>query len=227
MNTLAPSEKHLEDYLWAHPEALGMCGIPPQYGPDQPMYDFAFRQLRTVSGVMDLVGFSGELCVLELKRATLTSAALAQVLRYIRDMKAMLMRLGHDLAEMPICRPWMNNYIRFERRGLEDWVHGVLIGSGVENENLLIACEACDVEVFVYDFDGSAYQFSRIYADPCWGIQTHPIICDLAFGALGDAVIDHYRPDILEHFRHLPENFSAAEAAEEFVNGIDPVGGAS
>lgn len=227
----APSEKHLEDYLWEHPEALGMVGVPPQYGDDFPVYRFALRQFRLPSGIVDLVGFDYRLCAFELKKGTLTARALTQLLRYMRDLKWTVDQILFDCSESDFARPWLDQYWHPEYAWASRLVGGVLIGHDIEDDNLLVACAAVGVDVYVYDFINGRYEFDDVNVPTICHGSDYDAVCCLAEGQLGDAFIGHYREDMVKAYSEAIQKhnsqFNAAKAANEYVNEIDDLDGVS
>lgn len=224
----APSEKHLEDYLWTHPEALGMIGIPPQYGPDSPRYNLWFRQFHVPSGIIDLLGCNYRVCAFELKKGILTAQSLTQLMRYMFDVRNMVERLMMDwFSEPGPLQNWAKQYWDpNSAHGAMGLVGGVLIGHDYENDNLLTACAGCDIDVLIYDYDGVTYKFEEC------GVNYRALTVDyyaqmqaLIYGDFGQEYFNAYRTDILKNHsdeikKHNAE-FDAVSAAEDYIERTD------
>lgn len=159
----APSEKHLEDYLWAHPEAFDEFGVDEHNNPI-PHFIPRWRQIPVASGIVDIVGswFGLGLAVVEIKKGTIDTKAFAQIMRYKRDFRNMVQYL--------ICTYGSNGaalreHMPMDHRITEWWkselIQGILVGESIPDKNLLIACQACDIEVYTYQYDGAAYILNR------------------------------------------------------------------
>lgn len=218
----APSEKHLEEYLWKNPGALNTSSLPTR-GP-LCEYSFLWRQLRLPSGIADLVGvYLGiALVFVELKVGTIDTKAFAQLMRYKRDFKIML---EAALIEYQESNADLNCFLSINPCKYSWWDRAVLssalIGHTIESEALLLACDACDTTVITYDFDGEHYHFTKITPDSA-PPELRPELADIAtktgierqFIALirescsFRAAIEGYGP------------FSAIDDATDYVNGL-------
>lgn len=218
---LAPSEKHLEDYLWGHPEALGMI-----YAPDPtPEYSFIFRQFRLPSGIVDLLGFDYRLVAFELKRGTVTSQALAQLLRYMCDLKHAVDRFLFECQEHERLRAWAHYHWTNEGADVHNFVRGVLIGNDVEDKNLLIACAACGVNVYTYRFDGSLYTFEQAYTPEICGWDYYTEIVKLSKGPLISKILVHFYDEIVwaskTAIKRHNQEFNAVTIATDYIDGLE------
>ena len=172
---LAPSERHLEDHLWAHPGALGTLDFMEGANFRQvPSYSMLMRQVRIPAGIMDLVGINDKLRIVELKRGTITAQSFTQVMRYTRDIRFLMEKCidRYIALELPLYEDVMR---RWQGDGFytNDLIGATLIGHAYENENLLIACAACDVDVYIYDYRDGRYTFQevdtpKVYQSPAW-----------------------------------------------------------
>lgn len=144
-STIAPSEKHLEDWivnnieLFAEDARLQVRRI-------------VARQPEFPSGRPDLIlATVGSVAVVELKKYKADGQAVAQVLRYLGDM-----RIVHDYHnEGEFTHHFnMHNYAISGRPIL----HGVIVAAGFDN-NAYLACINNNIDMLVYDFDGQDYSF--------------------------------------------------------------------
>lgn len=199
----APSEKHLENYLWKHPEALGVSpSISRNAG--KPLFTFPLRQVSFPSGVVDLIGSCSDhrIAVCEIKKGKINSAAFAQLWRYLRDIQFMFWDLFFsDLSEL---RPIL------QVESLAAFWAGVLVGSSIEND-ILLACEAADIMVFTYEYRDGIYLFTQRATDHPTGFVNG--ISDSLYGLVTDLL--QKRADWC--FRR---GFDAVMAAAEYVDAL-------
>ncbi|MFA5379409.1 MAG: hypothetical protein WC455_26870 [Dehalococcoidia bacterium] len=227
----AQSEKHLEDYIWNHPESLGMVDAYPEYG-EKPMYQMSFRQFQFPSGRVDLIGFDWRMCIFELKKGQLKAQALTQLMRYMCDAKLFLSDLMFKLTESEICHPWLDRHFAHGDFISPELLRGVLVGESIEDDNFLTACAACGVDVFLYQYNGNAYTFEQqdIPEYHLFGNQQLEIT-RLVNGKLGKAFIDQYREEILAFHQAAVQKhnktFSATRTAEDYLLAFDSNGGES
>lgn len=150
----APSERHLEDYLCDHP------GIFPQVDPrinPAPAFNLICRQPVFPTGRPDLIGtwYGAQLAIVELKKGSITPLAFAQLMRYMRDIQGLLYDAlyVHFHSDAP--------FKKLDCSLEQTFIRGVLVGHAIE-PSLLMACEACNVDVFFYDFDGKHYTLEYV-----------------------------------------------------------------
>ncbi|MCZ2078946.1 MAG: hypothetical protein LC130_28600 [Bryobacterales bacterium] len=221
-DTQAPSEKHLEDWLWEHPESLWTFGSPDEAKVNN-QYQFHFRQYPLASGRPDLIGqMAGHfLLVVELKKGPVTYKALGQVLRYRKDLTAMLGAVAEDYV---MAREENHEYIVGygpTRKAIDGGkVRSILVGHGVEDDNLLLACESAGVVVMSYVYTNDSYVFQRLTEispkrQNWWSnSDLHHLVCRLIrIHALW--------------YRRVAElySFDAVSAAQEYLDSFD--GGAA
>ena len=159
----APSEKHLEDYLCEHPETFGMYGVDDELQP-VPHFLPMCRQVSVSSGIVDIVGswFGLSLSVVEIKKGAIDSKAFAQIMRYKRDFRNMVHYLvfSYGSNDGPL-----RDLMPMDHRITEWWkselIQGILVGRSIPDQNLLVACQACDIEVYTYQHDGTAYTLNQ------------------------------------------------------------------
>lgn len=151
---IAPTEKHLEDWIVANPKAFF----------DQTWIRgrrIVSRQFRLANGITDLiVAVPLGIRVIELKKGVVTCDAIAQVMRYVGELR--------DLY----------NYMTFQTTGQDDphehtpayeinsdlMVQGVVIGHSFQREALL-ACGTNRLPAFTYQYDGENYGFTDVSND--------------------------------------------------------------
>lgn len=141
---IAPSEKHLEDWIVANPNRV-------RYFDGQnwvrPFHHLMGRQIKTMSGVIDLVVWGDSLvCPIEIKREKLTAHHLVQLLSYMGDIDC-YMRLIAYQEDKEIPR-----------------IKGILIGHSFADRRLLCACMGANVEVLTYQYQSGEYLFQRVHA---------------------------------------------------------------
>jgi hypothetical protein len=219
----APSERHLEDFLWSHPEALGMVGIPQQYGEDSPIYSFLFRQFRVPSGIIDLVAKDWRLNIFEIKKGIVTAQSLTQLMRYMRDIHQivdhMLLHLCSDCEDM---KEYLELLFTGSGFNTSELVTGTLVGSDYEDDNLLIACEACGVDVITYSYNGGQYEFSDGHVKIIPTMDLYDQWLNIASGALG-RIVREIIEDEAQTYAHQRDSmrFNAIREAERFLDSLE------
>lgn len=157
--TIAPSEAHLEDWIAHSMLSFG-------YTRDDGVWNFIAssyvgRQVPLPSGIADLIVIDdryNSLCVVELKKGEIDQRALAQVLRYMYDLKGLM-----DLALL-LSTKAHDRYSQEERKELSrrKLVSGILVGHRIVDRNILIACKAAGIRVFQYQLIGDEYTFNPV-----------------------------------------------------------------
>lgn len=174
---IAPSEKHLQDYIFAHPDKLGFCD--GQYeGEIYPDYEIFKREASLPSGRADFLATTLEsssyaICPIETKKEEITSKSLAQCLRYMRDIK---MIWGLAIRGLPDPDPSAMHFALIPK------VAGLLIGASV-TDDVLVSAQGANVQVALYDFDGTDYTFT--FQDTP---NTLGACFDYAYGYIGEEV---------------------------------------
>jgi hypothetical protein len=220
--TKAPSEKTLEDYISEHPECLGLCEIgPEEYAAE---YQFTLRQVRLPSGIADLVGTTcsqREIVVAELKKGTINYSAVAQVLRYMSDLNA---TVGSLLSRLVLNGDPLSEFVPRNPAIEDDWksiVRGVLIGAGVEDDNLVRICRSCNVLVYTYSWHENACSIREV------GLKTkshHSVLeaCDeMSTRAIGKLLTSVVMNNLGDGQRENLGSFDAVSAANEYLSGIN------
>lgn len=144
----APNERHLEDWIISH----GVNWHEFTEGEPYSQFTKLSRQITLPSGIPDIICLSNnvDICVIEIKKDWIDSQALAQLLRYIRDVKWIVQ---YTLAQFRDPDPRIKH--------LEPRVIGNLIGYKVKDKNLAIAADVADITLteYEYDLDEDHYDF--------------------------------------------------------------------
>lgn len=193
---IAPSEKHLQDYLWEHPDVLN---DPELYYDEFHLFK---REAVLPSGRADfLAAYIDEgICVIETKKDKIAARSIAQTLRYIGDLETIW---KYSIGGLPDPDPLHPSYAR------EPKISGVLIGYSIDDD-LLISALSAGISVYLYQFDGRDYvlkqQFTESTQDDC---------LDFAHGYLGDACRKAY-------MNYLRAEFGSAAVSQMKSSGITP-----
>lgn len=182
---LAPSEKHLEDWIIDNPRRFGEVVtddlVPREYWPDDAVmlnedsYISEFfsqtfaRQFPLPSGIPDLI-CHGErrLTVVELKKGLINYDAIGQCVRYMHDLSLMYEQVYVN-AEYSGDSGKVYQYDRRTYPGIsydyyEKEVSGMVIGSGVQDKNITFVAEASGIQVINYQYLDDAYWFESAHA---------------------------------------------------------------
>lgn len=166
----APSELHLENWVW---ENLDRFGTPMEvshrsandafdefYWVDEdhviyPYFDYTIgRQVRFAHGIADLVGLDfARMCiqVVELKRDAITMDAVTQVARYMHDIK-------HFLGYAEWTNPFPGLPENFwtsvmDTRVNPEVVCGMVIGESLPDKNTEAVASLLNIPLVTYDYD--------------------------------------------------------------------------
>jgi hypothetical protein len=183
----APSEKHLEDWIVVNADyMINEIGL----------YDKIIgRQVQLPAGICDLITTETmygvmSVSVVEIKKDAVDSKALAQCLRYMRDLGQIFCDTKYPISDTDDFMRW--NYTPVGTCemavGHPREVVGTLLGYDVPDKNILIACEAIGVRVMTYDFDGTDYDFNFHHANE--PMARYEMFRDFSRGAVGDAMRD-------------------------------------
>lgn len=182
--TLAPSEKHLEDwidynriqfgdrlaeqdYYWkmgeAHFRSDNTCVLP--------FFDaIVAKQPSFPCGIPDLIGYTcGQLTIVELKKDAITYAAIGQCLRYIHDLNEALNWLHDAMYSQPQHIKELYNYVRptdFEQCEYpSNEIVGMVVGHHLEDKHLTRVAAACNIRLVTYEFVNDEYLFELLSVD--------------------------------------------------------------
>lgn len=211
--TQAPSERHLEDWLWNNPEAFSAQTV------HHSRYNVRFveRQVVFPSGVADLISADNEggaLRLYELKRGAIDARALAQLLRYSRDMHDLLGWVNFKLCDNPAYR----SLIADAPSDDDPFFGKALIGHSIPDD-ILVACRAARVSVFLYQYLDGTYRFRRTTGHVKENYRLIASLADSPLGTLARDTILHWAEAERAQVR-----FDAAKAAEDHLN--ETMGGA-
>lgn len=151
------NEKHLQDWIWGNRELF------PDWNPsDQHVLqylDVFAREYRLPSGIADFIAldptgiFVGvprvSIKVIETKRDAINLKTLAQTLRYIRDIQRIWSFAVAGEIELSVHGDYFSGI---------PCVEGLMIGKST-TEDVLIAADAANVAIAIYEFDGANYAF--------------------------------------------------------------------
>jgi hypothetical protein len=148
---IASSEKHLEDWIVAR-----LVNGDPMKDIFSGLYNYLGRQVALPSGFCDvLVGTHNTetgrycLCPIEIKKGVVDLKALAQVLRYMRDIRQIW---KFAIAGLPDLDPGCLGHVMNIPQ-----VTGALLGYDISDE-VHIAAQSAGIEVILYEFTGQGYE---------------------------------------------------------------------
>lgn len=159
-NTLAPSEKHLEDWIVANLEVL--VSSPAPHDHKHIPYDVkVFRQYPLPSGITDVMVIGGRepVVVMELKKGAINARAMVQILRYLRDLNS-IKTMALNIMRFPLDMP---------SRRFDPKVRAMLVGHSVDlSDGLLVAADMLGIQIFTYSYDSEnvEYEFEEHRAKP-------------------------------------------------------------
>jgi RecB family endonuclease NucS len=162
----APNEKHLEDWIVSRNGSI--LATPGDN------YKVIGRQVRLSAGIADLIVFDGDsLWVYELKKDTIDTHALAQILRYKDDLRQIWRY---------VCRKQLSDR-NDAYRTFPFCVQGLLIGHSASLD-VRIAASGAGVSIYLYDFDGENYDCGYAH----FPSMTRGTAEEFAYGRIGDAM---------------------------------------
>lgn len=218
----APSEKHLEDYLWEHPEALGLATRDYGDGRDRGwLFDFFLRQYPLPSGRPDLIGrlHGNFLLVVELKKGPITFESLGQLLRYLRDIRDGFYHVYDEyIAAKAEDYEYLWNFGRNQTPIVNSMVRGMLIGSSIEDPNIQLAADGARILLCTYSYQDGEYQFSDSFhmkPQPLknW-LNDCPDLHDVIWNIMG--INAGFHRQMIEY-----DQFNIVATAEEYLNDLD------
>lgn len=191
-STLAPTEKHLEDWICTTPHFI-------KYGAIERI---VARQVVFPSGrcdVIAIVPISHErtavpcmtsLSVIEIKKGAIDSRTLAQCLRYMRDLKEIYMhvRFPAFTEDQNIYDGYVDGCIFTEASGIPSEISGMIIGHSCPDPSILVACEAAGIQVYFYKYEDGFYEFESHFPENMG--QRHEWYSQMAYAPLGQAMHD-------------------------------------
>ncbi len=112
---------------------------------------------------------SHRLAVVELKLREIDASAIAQVVRYMGDLRA----LASAAAQVSEAQNRFSDY--YLSNLCKQIVGGILIGAGIKERHLLWTCQTLGIDVFIYSYrrKGDFYTFTPITLKlPSRGLRT-------------------------------------------------------
>ena len=184
-STLAPSEKHLEDWIVANPKKfLPNHWLNQDRVTTSPFIEYIVaRQVGLPYGIADLfVKARQSTYVIELKKGVIDAASIAQCLRYMECFNRIRMIVHIDL--------WHDS--PGFRKPYENDTRGMIVGNSIADKHIPFICESLGIVPVYYDYIDGSYVFSPEYH---WTLtDDHEHYKDRADGAIGDAM----RQEMLE-----------------------------
>lgn len=192
---LAPSEKHLEDWIVNNFNSFA----EELDGEHYQFYDRIInRQLMLPHGISDLICTDGgSIGVVELKKGNLTCDVLGQCLRYIHDLKQIFYWVMNDVRELS--NPDRESYLYTGYKCYEvssqypiyKELHGMIVGHNIEDKHLLTIANACDIRVVTYEFNANHYEFV-LHDNLHTSIEQYESYIDQPLGIAMREVMQHF-----------------------------------
>lgn len=182
-STLAPSEKHLEDWIvknfhgfgtiWQDGELPDICYPEVPYRIDNSRLVSPFfnsivgRQFPLPSGRPDLLARNEtQIAAIEIKKGAITYETIGQCLRYMYDLRQIFYRKFHKLVS-----GWTNDgSFQYEPDGISDLetheypqseIFGLVVGHSLQDKNIALVASVARIQVVTYTYDGFGYQFNH------------------------------------------------------------------
>lgn len=182
-STIAPTEKHLEDWICANFYRFGGLveqEIVPEYAregcycPDDTYYVDTFfshliaRQLSLPAGRPDLLAYRfGQVAAIEMKKGAITYDVIGQCLRYVHDLKQIFSWVFYDTFSDPDSDAYV--YRKPQKIDLDhyidDEIFGVVVGHSIQDKNIPLVCAASGIMCVTYEFTGDEYLFNHVDLD--------------------------------------------------------------
>lgn len=180
-STIAPSEKHLEDWIVANPKGFG-CNwdtdeLPEFCYPENPLIvngnrrvspffkALITRQMPLQHGRPDLIMFDIDLIsVIELKKGVVNYDVIGQCKRYIYDIEDVYSDVMSDAINNDQMQYVYNpGYRTFYgcRTGEDSEIQGMVIGHTIQDKNIPIVAKACGIRVVTYEYVNEQYVFTE------------------------------------------------------------------
>lgn len=182
-STLAPSERHLEDWVVANQGyfAAAFCNVF-----DNPRPFVISRQPNFPIGRPDLIMHSGvQFTIVELKKGAITFEVLGQCARYIHDMREIAVRSWlYTTKDVDIST-------RHMILAINAMISGCVVGHSIADPNIPFAAQAMSIEVLTYEWhnDEQYYSFNQecTYDQPKYDNAAYE---EWAGGGIGIAIHD-------------------------------------
>ena len=231
-STIAPSEKHLEDWIVANFHLFGEPGEADWFPDDVlqlyeriddeyvmiPFFDKLISQQKPLpSGRTDLIAKDQHsVCVVEIKRENLSAKTLAQCLRYIADVKEIFYWTFFDAISTDNPDHELYRYDaewKLEITGYPDSeVSGMILGHGEPDPSLLTIAALSNIKVVTYEYDSefNYYHFEHHVPENRGSIDTYK---NYAKGAIGLA-LKEVMAARAAHQKMRRENWAKLDGAE-------------
>lgn len=175
---VAPSEKHLEDWIDANLNQFGDRFPEDEYywrmGEAHFRSDETFvlpyidsivaKQPAFPTGRPDLIGYSrGQITAVELKKGAITYEAIGQCLRYVHDLNEAFYWTYCTVANYPSDVRESYRYsspISLEQTEYPDCeITGMVVGNSLEDKHLTLVAAACKLRLVTYEYVNGEYLF--------------------------------------------------------------------
>lgn len=152
-STIAPSEKHLEDWIVANPKRF-FEDVRISYGRR-----FVGRQYVLSSGIVDLI-VAGKLGLraIELKKGHVDGNAVSQVIRYMGELSYLFAYVHYKFLELN--DPYWDKLHLVPDDAYPE-VCGILIGHSFD-EMALRACLTNQIYAYQYEYTDGEYSFEEV-----------------------------------------------------------------
>jgi hypothetical protein len=179
--TIAPSEKHLEDWIIANPKGFGSNWesgeLPEHCYPENsfitpsnryvtPFFESLIsRQLLLPHGRSDLIMYGlDHISVVELKKGIINYDAIGQCKRYMYDLEEVYSGVMSDAINnhqmQYVYTPGYNMFYG-TRAGDTAEIQGMVIGHGMQDRNIPIVAKSCGIRVVTYEYKHGQYVFEE------------------------------------------------------------------
>jgi len=178
----APSEKHLEDWICTNVDRCTY--IDNDFLEDEEWYHHQFitriaaQQPSFPAGIPDLIAIHQDemwqpsLSIVELKKDVINTEALAQCLRYMRDLQIIFADCRYSTTHHPGKIPYLSRDMERYMTGIIPEVSGILIGHTIADNNIKIAAMASDISIYLYDYVEDDYRFRP--SGSKFSVETYP-----------------------------------------------------
>lgn len=168
-STVAPNEKHLEDWIVNNFE---MFGTDSWGDGHYTFFDrLIARQYPLPNGRPDLITmFEGTITIVELKKGELTYGVLGQCLRYIHDMKFIYGLVREDLYSQG-----MDTFSQYQYSTSNIFLEvtefptseftGMIVGHSVADRDLPLVAATCGVQTVTYELINGEYIFTHHFIE--------------------------------------------------------------
>jgi hypothetical protein len=147
----APSERHLEDWIVANPDAFKE---PVLQWQRRFVDQFIARQIKFADGVIDLIGVKDHhVKIIELKKERADGRALAQLLFYMQHVRRAFDSFATDMWSAGR----LSQHYGFAYAGIH-FVEGILVARDFDLKTY-VACFEANVLPIAYEYNAGDYSF--------------------------------------------------------------------